>query len=57
MNKISLSCGHHAEHDLSMKHSGYVNIVCDKCGMHHYNGKEYTRMEWAEYVEDFSEAK
>ena len=54
MSKILLSCGHHAEHDLSMGHSDHINIVCDKCGMRHYNGKEYTRNEWAEYVEDFS---
>jgi hypothetical protein len=49
-----LSCGHTNQTDLT---GGYgnrgPNVICHVCGMHWYKGREWTRTEWAAYVEDY----
>lgn len=57
-----LSCGHMNTINLSHKFGNGLlgpakkvdNFICVTCGMHHYKGRDWTKAEWEEYVEDFS---
>jgi len=51
------NCEHHVKTDLTQGLGETRNIYCIKCETHWYLGRSWTRVEWNEYVEDFSEDK
>lgn len=40
--------------DLNQGFGDSKHLYCPDCGRHEYNDRGWTREEWAEYVEDFS---
>lgn len=54
MSKHSLSCGHNSISNFSQNIKGFEHYYCNKCGMHYYKNREWTKKEWEIYVEDFS---
>lgn len=50
-------CTHPDKKDLTQGIGKERNHFCPTCDMHWYRGRTWTKAEWAEYVEDFSEDK
>ena len=50
-------CKHESTQEFSLKSSAKRHFYCPVCGWHDFDGKEYTRQEWAdnfinEYIPD-----
>ena len=48
------ACEHPNKKDLTQGQGETRNHFCPQCKMHWYKGREWTRDEWREYIEDFS---
>lgn len=49
------ACDHAAKTDLTHGLGETRNHYCRTCGMHWYRGRTWTKAQWDEYVNDFSE--
>lgn len=49
------ACTHAGKKDITTSKDGTRNLYCPSCQMHWYAGREWTKSEWSEYVEDFWE--
>ena len=52
-----MKCKHENKKDLTQGLGEIRNHYCPDCKMHWYRGRSWTKEEWDEYVEDFSEDK